>query len=297
MSPSLPRRPLGRTGHDSSVLAFGAAAFWSPGDEGSATAAVEDALARGVNHFDVAPSYGAAEARLGPAVARHRARMFLACKTQERRQTKARDELHRSLERLRTDRFDLYQAHAVSDAYDLERLLGPRGAIHAFEEARSAGLVRFLGITGHHCAVLRDAIERYPFDTVMFPVNPIQAADPRPATDYRPLLATALARGVAPIGIKAIARGPWPNGAARTYTTWYEPHDDPVVIAERLRFTLSHPVATTVLPSDTRLWPACFAAAAAFTPLADAEITRLVAAAAGAAPLYVESMKLALQAY
>jgi len=294
---SLPRRSLGGTGHESSVLAFGGAAFWAATDDGLVGAAVEDALARGVNHFDVAPSYGAAETRLGPAVAQHRARMFLACKTQERRQTKARDELHRSLERLRTDRFDLYQAHAVSDAYDLERLLGPRGAIHAFEEARAAGLVRFLGITGHHCAVLRAAIERYPFDTVMFPVNPIQAADPRPATDYRPLLATALARGVAPIGIKAIAKGPWPNGAVRTYTTWYEPHDDPRVIEERLRFTLSHPVATTVLPSDTRLWPACFAAAERFTPLPETESDRLIRAAAGSAPLYVESMKLALQAY
>lgn len=297
MARSLPRRPLGRTGHDSSVLAFGAAAFWSAADDAPVTAAVEEALARGVNHFDVAPSYGAAEARLGPAVAQYRARMFLACKTQERRQPKARDELHRSLDHLRTDRLDLYQAHAVSDAFDLERLLGPRGAIHAFEEARAAGLVRFLGITGHHCAVLRAAIERYPFDTVMFPLNPIQAADPRPATDYRPLLAAAVAHGVAPIGIKAIAAGPWPNGASRTYTTWYRPHDDVAAIEERLRFTLSHPVATTVLPSDTRLWPACFAAAERFTPLPDAETERLVREAAGAAPIYVESMKLALQAY
>jgi aryl-alcohol dehydrogenase-like predicted oxidoreductase len=294
---ALPCRPLGRTGHESSVLSFGGAAFWAAADDAPVTAAVEEALARGVNHFDVAPSYGAAEVHLGPAVERHRARMFLACKTQERRATKARDELHRSLDRLRTDHLDLYQAHAVSDAFDLERLLGPRGAIHAFEEARAAGLVRFLGITGHHCGVLKDAIERYPFDTVMFPVNPIQAADPRPATDYRPLLAAAISMGVAPIAIKAIAAGPWPNGAARTYTTWYRPHDDAGMIEERLRFTLSHPVATTVLPSDIRLWPACFAAAERFTPMPEAERDRLVRKAAGAAPLYVESMKLALQAY
>jgi hypothetical protein len=129
-------RPLGRTGHRSSVLAFGGAAFWSDTDDGRATAALEDALSRGVNHVDVAPQYGEAERVLGPAIARHRERLFLACKTMERRATKAREELHRSLERLRTDRFDLYQCHAVSDAYDLDRLLGPGGGIEAIVEAR-----------------------------------------------------------------------------------------------------------------------------------------------------------------
>ena len=120
-------RPLGRTGHRSSVLAFGGAAFWQDADDARATAALEDALARGVNHVDIAPSYGDAERLLGAAVARHRGRLFLACKTRERRRAKARDELHRSLERLRTDRIDLYQFHAVSDASDLDRVLGPGG--------------------------------------------------------------------------------------------------------------------------------------------------------------------------
>jgi aryl-alcohol dehydrogenase-like predicted oxidoreductase len=228
-------RPLGRTGHRSSVLAFGGAAFWSDTDDARACAALEDALARGVNHVDVAPSYGEAERLLGPAIARHRDRIFLACKTMERRARKARDELHRSLERLRTDRIDLYQCHAVSDAFDLERLLGPGGALEAIVEARDAGLVRFVGITGHHCAVLQAALARFPFDTVMFPVNPIQAADPRPATDYRPLLAATIARGIGAIGIKAIARGPWASRAEQTYTTWYRPFDDPAEMARRLR--------------------------------------------------------------
>ncbi len=293
---SLATRPLGRTGHDSSILAFGAfgLGFLTPAE---ATAAVEDALGRGVNHFDVAPSYGDAEDKLGPAVAQHRAAMFLACKTRARSKAKARDELHRSLERLRTDHFDLYQCHAVSDALDLERLLGPGGAIEAMDEARRAGLIRFIGITGHHCAVLRQALQRYPFDTVMFPLNPMQAADPRPATDYRPLLATAVARGVGVIAIKATARGPWPNGTPPRFTTWYEPFEDADDVVERVRFTLSHPVATSVLPGDLRLWPAIFDATARFEPMPAAAIDALVAAAHGAAPLYVESMKLALPAY
>jgi aryl-alcohol dehydrogenase-like predicted oxidoreductase len=290
-------RPLGRTGHRSSVLAFGGAAFWSDTDDARAAAGLEDALARGVNHVDVAPSYGDAERLLGPTIARHRDRMFLACKTRERRAPKAREELHRSLERLCTDRVDLYQCHAVSDAFDLDRLLGPGGAIEAIVEARDAGLVRFVGITGHHCGVLKDALDRFPFDTVMFPVNPIQAADPRPATDYRPLLAATIARGIGAIGIKAIALGPWATRAEQTYTTWYRPSDDPGDMARRLRFALGHLVATTVLPSDTRLWPPLFDTVARLEPLGDDEIETMIRDARGAKPLYVESMKLGLPAF
>jgi len=293
---SLPQRPLGRTGHLSSVLAFGGFGLASL-DQAAANAVIDDALARGVNHFDVAPSYGDAELKLAPSVARYRAHMFLACKTRERRADAARAELQRSLERLRTDHFDLYQCHAVSDAFDLERLLGPGGAIEAIDAARASGLTRWIGITGHHCAVLRQALERYPFDTVMFPLNPIQAADPRPATDYRPLLRTAVERGVGAIAIKATARSPWPNGTPPSYTTWYRPFDEPDQVAARLAFTLSHPVATTVLPGDVRLWPTLFAAAERFTPLTESSIDALITAAAGSDPLYVESMKLALPAY
>ncbi|UCE87598.1 MAG: aldo/keto reductase, partial [Deltaproteobacteria bacterium] len=155
----LDRRPLGRTGQHSAVLAFGGAALAAL-DAAAAERAVEDALARGVNHFDVAPSYGDAERLLAPSVARHRSRMFLACKTRERRRRGAREELSRSLARLGTDRLDLYQCHAVSSSVDLEQILGRGGAIELFEEARAEGLLRWIGITGHHCAVLRDAIER-----------------------------------------------------------------------------------------------------------------------------------------
>jgi hypothetical protein len=131
----------------------------------------------------------------------------------------------------------------------------------------------------------------------MFPVNPIQAADPRPATDYRPLLAATLARGIGAIGIKAIALGPWASRAEQRYTTWYRPADDPTDMARRLRFALTHPVATTVLPSDTRLWPPLFDTVATFEPLDEPQIDAMIHDARGAAPLYVESMKLALPAY
>jgi len=128
-------------------------------------------------------------------------------------------------------------------------------------------------------------------------VGDITCIDPRPATDYRPLLATAVARGVGVIAIKATARGPWPNGTPPRFTTWYEPFADAEDVVERVRFTLSHPVATSVLPGDLRLWPAIFDAAACFEPMPAAAIDALIVAAQGAAPLYVESMKLALPAY
>ena len=145
--------------------------------------------------------------------------------------------------------------------------------------------------------MLKEALERFPFDTAMFPVNPIQAADPRPATDYRPLLAATIARGIGAIGIKAIALGPWRSRAEQTYTTWYRPTDEPDDMARRLRFTLTHLVATTVLPSDTRLWPPLFDTVTKLEPLGDAEVDAMIHDARGAAPLYVESMKLALPAY
>ncbi len=293
---ALDTRPLGRTGHRSAVLAFGGAALASLAQK-EADRAVEMALEHGVNHFDVAPFYGAAEERLGPSVKRHRKQMFLACKTRERKKFRAREELERSLERLRTDHFDLYQCHALGSSLDLEALLGPRGAIETFEAARDEGLVRFFGITGHHCGVLKAALEIYPFDTVMFPLNPIQAADRRPAMDYRPLLDLAQERGVGAIAIKATARGPWPNGVARSYTTWYWPYDEPEPVQERLCFSLSHAVATAVLPSDLALWPTLFAAAERFEPLPPAKLEALVRAGADTEPLYVESIIPARQAY
>ncbi len=293
---TLATRPLGRTGHASSLLAFAGAALW-PLDPDAATAAAEDALERGVNHFDVAPSYGDAELRLGPTVERHRDRLFLACKTRERRARGAREELARSLERLRTDRLDLYQAHALGSYRDLESLLGPGGAIEVFEEARADGRVRFLGITGHHCGVLRAALERHPFDTVMFPLNPAQGADPSEAADYRPLLAAAAERGVGAIGIKAIARGPWPNGVWRKFTTWYEPHGEAEAQETGLRFSLSHPIATTVLPSDIGLWPALFEMAERFAPLDASACEALVEGSRDATPLYETFVQPARQAY
>ncbi len=295
-SDSLPTRAFGRTGHHSSVVAFGAAAL-AVLPQPECDRVVEEALARGINHFDVAPSYGDAELLLGPSVARHRGRMFLACKTRERKRWKARAELDQSLRRLRTDHLDLYQCHAIGSATDVLQILGPRGALEAFAEAKEQGLVRFLGLTGHHCGALEDALRRFPFDSVMFPLNPLQAALEHPAADYRPLLRTARELGVAPIGIKAIAWRPWPNGEERSHHTWYQPLTGSDDIRRAVHWSLSHDIATTVLPSDTRLWPEILAAAASFSGLTEDEAKLCIASAPHASPLFEVQVVPARQAY
>ena len=292
----IPRRALGNTGHKSSILAFGGAAV-GDGDEKRAHAALDLAIQSGINHFDVAPMYGEAEATLGAVLADHRDDIFLACKTRERKRFRAEAELERSLERLRVDSLDLYQAHSIGGRLDLDQLLSPKGALGLMQEARKDGMLRFIGITGHHCEVLRQAIEEFPFDTVMFPLNPLQLSLGDPASDYRPLVASAHERGVGLIGIKAIARRPWPNGQPRTHTTWYEPWTNQGTVRQALSFVLSHDIATTVLPSDTRLWPTMIEAARNLETMALAEIERCANEWQESRPLYVQEVIPARQAW
>ena len=296
LGPTLPSRPLGRTGHASSVLAFGGAAV-GDGNEERARDAVRLAIRSGINHFDVAPMYGEAESTLGAVLGDHRKDVFLACKTRERKRFRAEAELERSLSRLRVESFDLYQAHSIGGRLDLDQLLSPKGALGLMEEARKDGTIRFIGITGHHCEMLRQAIEEFPFDTVMFPLNPLQLSLGDPASNYRPLIAAARKRGVGTIGIKAVARRPWPNGQPRTHTTWYEPWTDPDAVKRCLSFALSHDLATTVLPSDTRLWPTIIEAASALEEMSDSEIHNCADSWQESTPLYVQEVIPARQAW
>ncbi len=295
-SSHLPRRPLGKTGHSSSILAFGGAAL-GDGDERRAREALDLAIHSGINHFDVAPMYGQAESTLGAVLGDYRDDILLACKTRERKRFRAEAELERSLSRLRVDSFDLYQAHSIGGRLDLDQLLSPKGALSLMQEAKRDGTIRNIGITGHHCDVLRQAIEEFPFDTVMFPLNPLQLSLGDPASDYRPLLASASSRGVGTIGIKAIARRPWTNGEQRTYTTWYEPWTDRPTIQQALSFALSHDLATTVLPSDIRLWPAMIEAADSLDTLSAAEIDGVAESWQESSPLYVQEVIPARQAW
>jgi len=174
------RRRLGRTGHLSTVAIFGAAAFWDV-DQSEADQIMELVISHGINHIDVAPSYGQAEVRLGPWLSQERDRFFVGCKTMARSKEGASMEMRQSLDRLHIDHFDLYQIHAVTNLEELDAVTRPGGALEAIIEAREAGLTRAIGITGHGVgapALFLEAIRRFDFDTVLFPLNFIQYGDP-----------------------------------------------------------------------------------------------------------------------
>ena len=262
------RRRLGRTGHMSTVVTFGAAGIGRV-DQETADRAIETALAHGVNHMDVAPRYGEAELRLRPWMARIRSRIFLGCKTGQRTREEASAELSRSLERLGTDRLDLYQLHAVGKLHELDQCTAPGGALEALVEAREAGRVRWLGITGHTHDAPRthlEALRRFDFDTVMFPLNFVLWADPRYREDAQALLEECRRRDVGVHIIKTVARDPW-GGRPRTHTTWYEPFTDQAIIDQAVAFVLSRPVTTLCSVGDVTVLPRVLEAAERFQAL------------------------------
>jgi aryl-alcohol dehydrogenase-like predicted oxidoreductase len=265
-------RRLGRTGHHSSVAILGAAAFWeaTPDD---AAAGFRLALDRGVNHLDIAPQYGDAEVRIGPLVPAVRDRLFVGCKTQRRNPDGVRAELERSLERLGTDHFDLYQLHAVTS---LEVLDERAAAAEAILRARDEGLVRFVGVTGHDLgapAAHLEALRRYDLDTVMFPVYPRVWGEPAYRADAEALLTECASRDVGVMAIKAVAHRPWP-GAKRKGSAWYEPFDDPAAIDRGVRFALSTPgVQAFCTPGDAAILPLVLDAADRATPMSPAQRT------------------------
>ncbi len=262
------KRKLGKTGHMSSIVTFGAAAFREDVSQAKADAAISLVIEHGINHFDVAPSYGngQAERRLAPWMEKHHKEVFLACKTTERSKTKAWDSIKRSLETLRVDYFDLYQFHGVNDLETLYTILGNGGALEAVLEAREQGLVRHIGITGHSPFVLVEALNRFDFETVLFPLNRVLAAHRNDYSDFASLIDIARQKDVGTIAIKAIAKQPW-EVKMHIYSTWYEPFDEQVDIDKSLWYTLSHDITTAALPGDLSLWPAVIGAAKRFKPL------------------------------
>lgn len=278
------KRRLGKTGHMSSIVALGGAAFWKV-TQAEAEAAIELAVSHGINHIDVAPSYGQAETRLGPWLEKHHKGMFAACKTQERSKVRAWEELKRSLETLRVDYFDLYQFHGVNDLETLYVVLGTEGALEAVLEARQQGLVKYIGITGHRPFVHVEALNRFDFDTVLFPLNRVLAAHRDDFNDFTTLLKVAKEKDVGTIAIKAITKRPW-EGPMHAYQTWYEPFDEPAEIDKSLWYTLSQGVTTAPMSGDLRLWPMIIDAAERSRPLDAREQTEAVAQVRRYRPLF-----------
>ena len=252
------QRRLGRLGHQSSVLIYGAAAL-AEVDQATADASVRLALDAGINHFDVAASYGDAELRLGPWMPRIRERIFLATKTGLRGRDQAWAQINRSLERLQTDHVDLIQVHAVGDPEELDLVTRPGGSLEAVVRAREEGLAGAVGITGHgHDAPAThlEALARYPFDTVLSPLNWVLAQDPAYLAAYQALAAEVQAQDAGLMIIKSAARRNWPEPVEHGYGTWYEPFDDQERISAAVAWVLSHPEVTGIAtPGDVRLLP------------------------------------------
>ncbi len=277
------RRPYGTTGEHLSVLGFGGIVV-SQVEAAEAARLVRRAVERGVNYFDVAPTYGNAEERLGPALEPFRRDVFLACKTTERTRTGAAAELRQSLKTLRTDHFDLYQLHAMTTAEDFAVATAPDGALAAFVEARDQGLVRYIGFSAHSAEIALQLLDYFPFDSVLFPVNWVNYFQ----ADFGPqVVAKAQERGVACLALKAMARSRLPQGATKRYAKcWYDPIDDPALAELALRFALSQPITAALPPGEAPLFAMALDMADRLAPLTAAEVEDLRGRAEGNAPLF-----------
>jgi aryl-alcohol dehydrogenase-like predicted oxidoreductase len=280
-------RRFGRTGHNSSIAIFGAFAV-SQASQAEADVIMESVIAAGVNHIDVAPSYGHAEQRLGPWMARERERFFLGCKTMERTKEGAAAEMQRSLERLQVDSFDLYQLHAITSFEELDQVTRANGALEALIAARDAGLTRYIGITGHGVdvpEVFLEALSRYDFDSVLFPVNFIQYADPAYKRSAEELLEVCRQKDIGTMAIKSIAKRLW-GDLPQTHITWYQPFEEMERIAAGVNFSLSQDITGICTSGDPDVLPFVLRACENFTPLTLSEQEVFISEANQYEPLF-----------
>jgi aryl-alcohol dehydrogenase-like predicted oxidoreductase len=268
-----------------STIAFGGIVVMGM-DQKDAAKEVAASIDCGINYFDVAPSYGKGEAeeKLGPALRPHRKNVFLACKTQKRDARGAQEELDRSLQRLYTDHFDLYQFHAVSSMDDVEKILAPGGAAETFVKARQEGKVRYLGMSAHNAEAAIALMDRMKLDSILFPVNFVLFSQ----GNFGPqILAKAKEKGMARMALKGLAYAPWKKGEKRTNPKcWYRPITDPELAAKALRFTLSQEITAAVPPGDESCYRMALNIAADFKPMPRAEQEALLATAKGVEPLF-----------
>ncbi len=281
---------FGRSGHESTRTLFGAASL-SNVTQAEADQTLDLLLQYGVNHIDTAASYGESELRIGHWMDKYRSQFFLATKTGERTYPKAKEQLHKSLERLRVSSVDLIQLHSLSDPQEWETALGPGGALEALIEARDQRLVRFIGITGHGvtiAAMHKRALERFDFDSVLLPYNFIMMQNPQYAADFEAVVALCQQRNVAIQTIKAISQGPWGDQHEHhAYATWYEPITDQQAIDKSVHWVLGRPGVFLNTVGDIHVLPKVLDAASRFEKRPtdaemQAEIDRL-----GTKPLFV----------
>jgi len=279
----LEKRDLGQTGWKLSVIGFGGIVVMNATTE-QAASRVKEAIDAGVNYFDVAPTYGNAEEMLGPALEPYRKDVFLACKTHERKKDDARRELEESLQKLRTDHLDLYQLHAVTTMEDVDTIFSDNGAMKTFIEAKEEGLVKNLGFSAHSVEAATALMERFDFDTILFPFNYTCWYH----GNFGPqVMDMAKKKKMGILALKSMAYRPWPDGAEKTVEkAWYEPLTNEEDARKGLYFTLSHPVTAAIPPGDEHLFSMGLRLAKDFNPMDEAEILEMKQKAMDTEPLF-----------
>jgi aryl-alcohol dehydrogenase-like predicted oxidoreductase len=285
----VPKRPYGSSGIELSILGFGGILVMNTEQE-HATRLVAESVERGINYFDVAPSYGDAEVQLGPALEPYRNDVFLACKTGHRDRDGAEAEFKQSLERLRTDYFDLYQLHALNDVNDdVDAAFAGDGVMGMVIEAKKAGQIRHVGFSAHSVEAALVAMDRYDFDSILFPFNFAMYYE----GNFGPtVLARAQEQGVARLALKAMARQKWPADAPMRSAypkCWYEPLTVPEEMDLALRWTLSQPITAAIPPGEEPLWWMAVTIAARFTPLTAGDQAEVEKMAQGLDPLFQQA--------
>jgi len=281
----IPRRALGKTGEKLSIIGFAGIVVMDNSPSFAANI-VAEAVDRGINYFDVAPTYGNAQERLGPALQPYRDKVFLACKEEDWSRDGSAKLLEESLRLLRTDHVDLYQFHALSKMSDLEQIFGPKGAMETFEAARKAGKLRFIGFSAHSVEVALAAMDRYPFDTILFPINFVLFSQAK----FGPqVLEKARQKEMGIMALKGMAKTSWPEARKDDHPhpkCWYEPAAFPEEAAMGLRWTLSQPITAAIPPGDERYFRLGMDIGQNFQLITDAEQHTLIAGATGVKPIF-----------
>lgn len=282
------KRALGKTGEMLSMIGFGGIVVDKATTE-EAASRVKEAIDFGINYFDVAPTYGNAEEMLGPALEPYRKNVFLACKTTERKKDGSRKELEQSLEYLRTDHFDLYQLHAVTSLEDVDTIFARDGALETFVKAREEGLVKYLGFSAHSVEAALTLMERFDFDTILFPFNFAAWYN----GNFGPqVMEEAKKQNMGILALKAMAWRRWKEEEERNIDkTWYKPFVEEEPAREGLRFTLSHPVTAAIPPGHEKLFSMALRLATEFEPMEEKEILAIKEKAMKTAPIFSYPMQ------
>jgi aryl-alcohol dehydrogenase-like predicted oxidoreductase len=285
----IPEKFFGRTGHKSKHIIFGAVAL-AEITQKEADKTLEMLWEYGINHIDVAASYGEAELRVGPWMKKHRSDFFLATKTGKRTYSEAKAELEQSLKNLQTDHVDLWQMHAMVTREEWEIAMGPDGALKAFIEAREQGLVRYLGVTGHGLiapSMHYRSLERFDFDTVLLPYSYSMMLNKQYANDFKKLSDLCIERNVAIQTIKALARGPL-GDQKQVRAVWYDTIENETAITNSVQWVLGNSDVFLNSVGDIHLLPKVLEAAAHFEKQpTDAEMQNDIEVV-GITPLFTE---------